>query len=70
MPDKLVLHIKGQKNATDMACHALSATEDCAISGCEEPNLSPEPVIRNKGLNPFMAAKLADAVGQGQYRQV
>ncbi|DBA97542.1 TPA: hypothetical protein ACH3X1_015236 [Trebouxia sp. C0004] len=54
----------GQLKSSKGAGHAASAAEDYAASESGEPN-SPEHISRNKSLNPFMAAKLADAVGKG-----
>ncbi len=51
----------------DRAGHAASAIEDYAASESGEANCSSEHISRSKQLNPFIAAKLADAVGKGQW---
>lgn len=54
----------GQVQTSKRAAGGGSGAENYAASESGEPN-SPELVSRSKGLNPFMAAKLADAVGKG-----
>ncbi len=63
--DAVWLLVAGQVKSSQGAGHAGSAAEDYAASESGEPN-SPEHVSKSKGLNAFMAAKLADAVGKGE----
>lgn len=63
--DAVCLLVAGQVKSFKGAGHAASAAEDYAASESGEPN-SPEHGSRSKGLNPFMSAKLADAVGKGE----
>jgi len=63
--DAVCLLVAGQVKSSKGAGRAVSAAEDYAASESGEPN-SPEHVSKSKGLNAFMAAKLADAVGKGE----